>query len=163
MNKEQYILVCARRQAFDNLIWQTPPLAMAAQAFLLAAALDPDYSRWNALALSGFSLIVGIASIHLMIKHRHHEREDCKLLLNFERANAADGYDIVHGRRENANANIFAKVSAFRVWLVVLSGFCLLASYAAFSATQRSPQPEKSRAPVVIGMWLASPSSKAAA
>lgn len=155
MNKEQYALICARRQVFDTLIWQTPALAMAAQAFLLAAALDPDYSRWHALVLAGFSLVVGLASIHLMIKHRHYERADCTLLEDFEQKNVKDGYAVVHGRREDVQTRGFAKISAFRVWVVVLSGFCLLASYAGLSAMQRPSQPERSDHPVVIGENLA--------
>ena len=163
MNKEQYVLVCARRQSFDNLIWQTPPLAMAAQAFLLAAALDPDYARLNALALSCFSLVVGLASIHLMIKHRYHEREDCTMLVEFERKHVGDGYSVVHGRQEaavGAKKPLFARVSAFRVWLVVLGGFCALASYAALSAAQRPSTPEKPERPIVIGGLLIAPTSR---
>src|SRR6185503_4879480 len=107
------------------------------QAFLLAAAFNPLIDRNVSLILAGFSLIAGIASIQLMAKHRYFEMVDSELLMNFERANAAKGFDILHGPHrpvDGVQANWFVRIKSFRGWIVVLSGFCALALIALYSA-----------------------------
>lgn len=136
MNKEQYPMVCARRLAFDSMVWQTPPLAIAAQAFLLATAFDPDAKSTISFVLAIFSAVVGLASIQLMTKHRAHEIADAELLRRFEAANRSDGYSVVHGRSRAAEVRhgFMSRLSSFQIWIAVLSGFVGLAIYAVADA-----------------------------
>jgi hypothetical protein len=139
MNKDQYQVLCNRRQAFDNLVWQTPPLATAAQAFLLAASFDSDATKQNSIILAVFSGLVGLASVQLMAKHRHGEIEDAELLSRYEAENIADGFSILHGKRSPGfvKFNILTRFSSFRVWFSILCGFVALALYAVVVAAMR--------------------------
>lgn len=132
MNKEQYQIICNRRQSFDNLVWQTPPLATAAQAFLLAASFSADTVKTNSVILAMFSAIVGLASVQLMAKHRHGEIEDAECLSRFEADHVAEGYSVLHGksRKTFLQSNFLTRRSSFRIWMVVLCGFVALAIYA---------------------------------
>jgi len=132
MNEEQYKLISARRIAQDNLIWQTPTLATAAQAFLLAAAFNSQTSITVARLLFAFSFFVGAASIQLMIKHRYHERIDSELLSQFEEQHEKEGYSILPGPKGSVDLikrNFLTHVKSFQLWVVVLTGFCLIAVY----------------------------------
>src|ERR1700693_1133484 len=134
MNEEQYKVVCARRNASNQLVWQGPTLATAVQAFLLAAAFNPLVAPTTSLILAGFSLVVGLASIQLMAKHRHVEMTDSELLLQFELKNAEKGFSVIHGPLKPlaaVPANWFVRLSSFRLWVAILTGFCVLALYAA--------------------------------
>jgi len=139
VNKDQYQVLCSRRQAFDNFVWQTPPLATAAQAFLLAASFAPETTKEISVILAAFSGIVGLASVQLMAKHRHGEIEDAELLGRFEADHTEDGYSILHGkdRIRLMKTNIFTQRSSFQIWIFVLSGFVALALYAIYAAAMR--------------------------
>ncbi|MEA3018273.1 MAG: hypothetical protein QOI38_2995 [Sphingomonadales bacterium] len=140
MNEQQYLMLCARRQGSDAFVWQTPPLAIAAQAFLLIASLDDQTKPGIAVVLAVFSGLLGMASVQLMMKHRHREIEDSELLLQFERAHEQDGYAVLHGRRgpvDGVPRNWLVRQSSFRVWSATLAGFVGLALYAAIVALTR--------------------------
>jgi hypothetical protein len=79
MSDEQYKLLWARRIAGNNLLWQTPALAAAAQAFLLSSAFQQRTS-YVSLILPAVSFLVGLASVQLMTKHRYIEERDSALL-----------------------------------------------------------------------------------
>ena len=136
MSPEQYQLICARRQSYDSFLWQTPGLAMAAQAFLIAASIDEKTTQLDAVILAIFSLFVGLASLQLLMKHRHCEVEDSELLAEYELDHAEEGISHLHGKREPrfARKNFVTKFSAYEVWRVVLIGFCILAIYGVGSA-----------------------------
>ncbi len=140
MNDEQYKLLSVRRTAINNIIWQIPPLATAGQAFLLAASFNPLMNKLVATSLAAFSVILGLASIQAMAKHRYLEMRDSEKLLQFEKANAEKGYAILHGPLLPINgirANWFVRMSSFRVWTVVLCGFCSLGLMAVYHAFNR--------------------------
>ena len=140
MTEEQYLMMCQRRQGFDAFVWQTPPLAIAAQAFLLAASFSKDLPALVAFVLSVFSGLLGLASVQLLIKHRQCEIEDSERLRRFEEANQDKGYAILHGKREPVEGiarNWVVQISAFRVWKYTLLGFVGLAGFAALVALLR--------------------------
>ncbi len=140
MNETQYKIVCERRNQQDGFIWQTPSLTIAAQAFLLAAAFNPQVEGVASLVLSGFSFIVGFASIQLMAKHRNLEMADSELLARFEHEHKGEGFEVIHGRRppvEGVSRNWLVGISSFRLWISVLGGFCIVAAYGVFSAVVR--------------------------
>ena len=119
-------------------MWQTPPLATAAQAFLLVSAfnLNPQTAQGLALLLFFFSFFVGASSIQLMSKHRYLERLDDGLLAQFEQAHAEQGYAVLHGpegRVDLIMRNFLIRIKSFQLWVVILAGFCLVAAYGFFS------------------------------
>jgi hypothetical protein len=136
MNLEQYKIVSARRIATNNLVWQTPALGSAAQAFLLSAALNPLGKGIFPLVLALASTAVGLATIQLMTRHRRVEILDAELLSKFEQEQpAADGYSVIHAGTPDCPPTTglknriwawLANQKASAVWMVVLSGFPLL-------------------------------------
>jgi hypothetical protein len=145
MNLDQYKVVSARRIATDNLVWQTPALASAAQGFLLSAALNPAGKGIFPLALALASTLVGLASIQLMIRHRRMEILDAELLRKFEQNQPHEhGYSIIPAQKvpEHPPATKFrdriwvwlANTRSSLVWTWVLTGFVVLG----FLATGRA-------------------------
>lgn len=135
MNQEQYAILCARRQSFDNLVWQTPSLATAAQAFLIAAAFDSGSTPINSLILASFSGVVGLASIQLIAKHRHNEVEDSEILKKYELSRPGE-LTVLHGKRQ-PNNGLLTRFSSFKIWSLVLWGFFALAVFGVTEAVCR--------------------------
>lgn len=125
MHKGQYSIVAARRQGYDNLLWQVPALGIAAQGFLISAALNNDAAAGLSILLLLLSSIFGLGVILLFMKLRAHEVADSELLKGYEKSQAANGYEVVHGRRIKG-------LSAYNFWLVILSVSALLAFAGAF-------------------------------
>jgi hypothetical protein len=63
----------SRRQALDALIWQVPPLSVAAQAFLYIVALNPGSSDGVQIFVGAIGFVAASAAFHLLLKHRFHE------------------------------------------------------------------------------------------
>jgi hypothetical protein len=129
MTDEQYGIVASRRQAYDQLLWQTPVLSLTAQAFLLTIALGPDSSPAARFMSAALSLITALASIQLMAKHRYYEVVASHLLQKFEDEKKADGFEAVHARRPfpNENVSFLVRWSSFVVWTITLSAFAVVA------------------------------------
>lgn len=138
MNNDQYHVVCARRQAFDGLVWQVPSLAIAGQSFLLATALNAETSAFLAMVLSALASIVGCASFQLMHKHRQLEKEDSERLVRFEKKNSAKGYSRIHGGIgvDGMERNRLTSLSSFKIWSFMLILF-VVAGVFSFSLAWR--------------------------
>jgi ADP-ribose pyrophosphatase YjhB (NUDIX family) len=79
-----YEVVSARQVSHNELMWQTPALAMTAMAFLFTISLD-DGGRGSARALAAFlGFLIALVSLQLMAKHSHHQRRDADLLADLE-------------------------------------------------------------------------------
>ena len=117
------------------MLWQTPPLAVAAQSFLLSTAFKSDTQATTSLVFSTTSVIVATASILLMIKHRGYEITDSHALRDFEWKNKNQGYSVIHGPREASGIARFIK--AFRIWISVLFLFLFLALFGVISGFQK--------------------------
>lgn len=78
-----YESISARQAAHNSLLWQTPALAMTAQAFLMTIALGevPVASR---LVASMLGVVIAALSIQLMKKHSESERRDTRILHSIE-------------------------------------------------------------------------------
>ncbi|WP_156907211.1 hypothetical protein [Thalassobaculum salexigens] len=116
MHDQQYSVVAARRQAYDVLLWQVPALGIAAQGFLVSAALGAEVSAVVSTALFLFSFMVGLSVVWLFWKIRLHEVADSELLKEFEKIRSEEGFSVVHGQR-------VAGFSAYRLWLILLLAF----------------------------------------
>jgi len=58
--------------SYNTLLWQVPALSLTAQAFLMTIALSPDSNKTARLITSALSIIIAVASTHLMHDQRGH-------------------------------------------------------------------------------------------
>jgi hypothetical protein len=134
MNEEQYKILSQRRIASNNLVWQAPTLGIAAQAFLLAGAFNPQMEPVTAAMLCAFSLFVGLAALQLVTKHRYHEVVDAELMAEFE--GQTEGYSPLHakgGLKTTVKRTWLSGISSYKLWRFVLAGFCILALYGIYT------------------------------
>jgi hypothetical protein len=67
-----YEMLAVRRNQQDSMLWQSPALALTAQAFLLTIALGGNsISVFPRALAAGLGLVVACMSMQLMAKHRH--------------------------------------------------------------------------------------------
>ena len=129
LNQQQYQIVAARRQNYDNLVWQTPVVRLTAQAFLLTIALGAKTTNPARFVAALLSLLAALASLQLLSKHRHMEVLNSRLLEEHEKASKNQGYAVVSGRARSINEDTswLARRSSYKVWLALLSAFALAA------------------------------------
>lgn len=89
-----YQTVAARRAQFDAAVWSTPALSVAALTFLLTIATNPQIPSWIRLLGSALGVLVGLAAVGLMHRHRVAELADAAWLAEME---AARGMPAIHG------------------------------------------------------------------
>lgn len=65
-----YELLMLRQLEQNAMVWQTPALALTAEAFLLTIALGGESSRFARLLSSALSVVVAVLAMQLMAKHR---------------------------------------------------------------------------------------------
>jgi len=75
-----YQALALRSNTHNNLMWQTPGLAMAAQAFLLTIALSPGMSLYGRVASSLANIIISLLCVQLLGKHSRMELSDRLLM-----------------------------------------------------------------------------------
>lgn len=79
-----YNALSARHVSHDEMMWQTPGLAMAAMSFLLTIGLGEGNDLRRALA-AALSVLVSLVSSQLLIKHSAMQIRDAEMLLDIER------------------------------------------------------------------------------
>ena len=79
-----YEVLAHRATAHNGLLWQTPALALAAQAFLLTIALGPDSSTLARCLSSALAALLSLMSYQLMRKHTHLSYKDRDRLAHLE-------------------------------------------------------------------------------
>lgn len=124
----QYQMIGARRQHYDNLIWQTPMISLTAQAFLFTIALGGGDKPSRAIA-SALAFITAVASAQLLSKHRHFEVYYARLLQSIETARQLP---TVSERPPSGEG--FSAMSAYSVWRFVLWAFAAAALMAGIKA-----------------------------
>lgn len=135
-----YEALTARVGQRDALLWQSPALAMTAQAFLLTIALGHE-SRPVARFLAAFlGLWVTYMSIQLMLKHRMYMWNDQVTMVSLERLmdmpTSAIDYDaqIEHlekyaskqGLKDPKEKKLLTKLVSVHAWIWGLSFFGLI-------------------------------------
>lgn len=80
-----YEALTARVGHRDALLWQSPALAMTAQAFLLVVALGHDSSPTARFVAALLGVFVTLMSIQLMLKHRMYMNNDQVTMVALER------------------------------------------------------------------------------
>lgn len=71
-----YQALLQRSLAEHSEMWQTPSLALAAEAFLLTIALDPQSVRWAAAPAAALATLVAAMSMQLMAVRRFNNNVD---------------------------------------------------------------------------------------
>lgn len=129
MNDIQYQILAARRQAYDQLLWQTPVLSLTAQAFLLTIALGAGNSSAARFLSASLSLVTALASILLMAKHRYYEVIASKALQKYESEKMSDGFDPIHKRRPSSDdlVSFWERWPLFVIWILTLFSFAVVA------------------------------------
>jgi ADP-ribose pyrophosphatase YjhB (NUDIX family) len=96
----------------NELMWQTPVLAMTAMAFLLTIALGQgnDYRRALAAALSA---MIAIVSAQLMAKHSASQIKDAEELLKIE---LRRGMPLLHDRPAGSRATFSLRPKGLQAW-----------------------------------------------
>lgn len=93
-----YEALTIRHVSHNQLMWQTPALAMTAMAFLLTVALG-DGEGWKRALAAALSTLIAVISAQLMARHSKYELADAEALLAFE---AANDMVPIHGRNSAA-------------------------------------------------------------
>jgi len=127
-----YQIIAARRMNYDVLLWQVPVLSLTAQSFLFQISLGSGINLYARLASSLLSLVAALISMQLMAKHRYHEQLDSKALELVERQL---GLPLLHSIPKNPTLfqetkpiGVFLRMSSYKIWLVGLSLFALVAT-----------------------------------
>ncbi|MCU1433310.1 MAG: putative rane protein [Pseudarthrobacter sp.] len=68
-----YEMLTARFLAHDELLWQTPVLALTAQSFLMTISLSPEVDDWAGATAAGLGTVLILMSMHLLGRHRFLE------------------------------------------------------------------------------------------
>ncbi|MET1088445.1 MAG: hypothetical protein ABWY04_15215 [Arthrobacter sp.] len=68
-----YEMLTARFLAHDELLWQTPVLALTAQSFLMTISLSPDVGKGAAATAAALGTVLILMSMHLLGRHRFLE------------------------------------------------------------------------------------------
>jgi uncharacterized membrane protein YhaH (DUF805 family) len=125
----QYQVISSRRESVDSMLWQAPVISLTAQAFLLNVVLTSNVPSAVGVA-SVLSLLVSVASLHLMWKHRHFEVNDSKRLHDIERANGLSEY---HPKPTDYEClGPFGR--SYDVWIAMLSIFAIVSAIFAYLA-----------------------------
>lgn len=117
-----YEVLSFRELEQDAKLWQTPSLAMTAQAFLLTIAFNPDVALIGRLFTAGLATIVSLSSMHLMWKHRFLAQLDRTKMADLERRIGLPG---IVGRRWGLSGPKPRFGSSYVVWQLALAAFAL--------------------------------------
>lgn len=79
-----YEMLLSREAEEHAHMWQTPALALTAQAFLLTISLDTGQHWFARCIASGLGVVLAFMSVQLMAKHRFHMLLDREMLKQIE-------------------------------------------------------------------------------
>ncbi len=128
MDKDQYNLLNARRDTYDNLVWQTPLLSLTAQAFLFTIILSEGNGPIiNRIIAAVLACITAIASLQLLGKHRFMEESHRKILQGYEEANC----QYAPNQKPKPSSRLL-RCSSYKIWMAVLMSFAIAAIFSIF-------------------------------
>ncbi|SDT24226.1 hypothetical protein SAMN04489743_2134 [Pseudarthrobacter equi] len=79
-----YEMLTARFLAHDELLWQTPVLALTAQSFLMTISLSRDVANLAAATSAALGAVLILMSMHLLGRHRFLELIEKHKLMELE-------------------------------------------------------------------------------
>jgi hypothetical protein len=78
-------VVATRRTTYDTLMWQTPALVFAGEAFLFTLALQSDSTAAARIIAAVLALVVALVALQTFTRHRANEVTDSLTLERIER------------------------------------------------------------------------------
>ena len=127
MDDVVYSVLNARRDAFNNMLWQTPVLSLLAQAFLFAIILSKDTKPHARFVAALLALGTSAASLHLLVKHRKGEETLARQLHANEKATGR-----YPANRRLIHKNWLIRRSSYKIWLIILLLFGIASLVAIF-------------------------------
>ncbi|MBP0452641.1 hypothetical protein J5Y04_24305 [Kitasatospora sp. RG8] len=125
----QYQIVAARRQSFDDKMWQVPAISLAAQAVLLGIVANTSSGHLGRVIAGFLAVGAALATTNLLLRQRRNQEADKAWLCRFEQR---AGWLAVHkGSNERAEdvhvcTPFLAKARPHRVWIASTWVFGLL-------------------------------------
>jgi len=113
-----YSALNARRDAFNNMLWQAPVLSLVAQAFLFTTILSATTRPGSRTIAALLALITSVASMQLLAKHRAGEKALGQELDTIEHTSGRFPVN-----RYRVSKNWFVGLSSYRLWFAVLALF----------------------------------------
>jgi hypothetical protein len=123
--RSAYGVLATRVANHNTLVWQTPALALTAEAFLLTVALNPVYSHSARLVAAGLNLMLSLLCLQLMSKHKEMVKADRNEMVLLEHRLGLASY---HAKTDTSTFKLLAKPWSSTLWM---SGFVVLAAVAA--------------------------------
>jgi hypothetical protein len=128
-----YEMLLQREMEQDAMLWETPTIALTAQAFLLTIALNKDSTAAAVYVSAALGVLVAVLSMQLMAKHRFlneldraqlHKLEDDLGIPHLSRRSYfyIDGEYVVPpdlaapGRKAPEKEGILEKWRSYKVW-----------------------------------------------
>jgi ADP-ribose pyrophosphatase YjhB (NUDIX family) len=108
-----YQALALRANTHNNLMWQTPGLAMAAQAFLLTIALAPGMSLFGRVASCLANILISLLCIQLLGKHSKMELSDRRLM---ERIDTEYSLIPINARTDQRNWRPYVRLRSRVLW-----------------------------------------------
>jgi hypothetical protein len=133
-----YEMLLLREMEQDAMLWQTPTIALTAQAFLLTIALNPGSPFFATCLASALGMLVAVLSMQLMARHRFLNEMDRSHLHYLEERVGIDHisnreyffvdgkYRVpgwLQGRRTPEAPDLLARQKSFRIWMFGMGMF----------------------------------------
>jgi colanic acid biosynthesis protein WcaH len=127
IDEAQYAALNARRDSFNNQLWQTPVLSLTAQAFLFTIVLSADVSILAQKVASALAFFIALASVQLLAKHRFMERRHAVILDKHEKALGRFG---ANSKEEFLPDTWVTEIRSHILWAILLGLFAIAAAVA---------------------------------
>ncbi|MFQ4135482.1 NUDIX domain-containing protein [Nodosilinea sp. PGN35] len=115
---QAYETLNRRRDSFNQLLWSTPSVSLVAQSFLFSIILGSGVSNRSRFVASVLSIVVSVASLQLLSKHRYNEKE---LAVSLERIETCSNrYPLNSMLQPNS---WFIRQSSYQLWLFMIGLF----------------------------------------
>jgi len=82
--QDLYQVVNARRLQWDNLLWQVPLISITGVSFLFTIIFNPVTSHFSRFISCFLAIVISMASISTLARHRLSEVHDANLLAGIE-------------------------------------------------------------------------------
>lgn len=122
MDASQYGILNARRDSFNNLVWQTPVLSLTAQAFLFMIILSGGVPELGRIIAAVLASIVALMSLQLISKHRFMEEHHAKILHAYEEI-----HKLYVANRAIRARDRTVRLSSYWLWRTLLWAFFISA------------------------------------
>lgn len=139
-----YPHIAARRQNFENLLWQVPMLSLTGESFLFTIILGESSTFFSRLISSSLAMVIALTSLSSLARHRLSETHDSQLIsaieeVLFKKSFHGLGFrdsrkEFFHSKKSLQRADfwdflvkILSKGRAYPIWMFVFTCFFVAA------------------------------------